>query len=513
MKRNKSVLQAAVAGAVLLMAAGAQAGVIGTTTQNYATEIFGTGSSAIAIKPLGINYQFGVPVAANQTMYVYITLSNGAQFAAPSTTDLVCTDSTLATFAPTAAANVASSATNIPGVVYTINTGVHGLNTNSTCNYSPSVPSISGLTSSLSTAGGTVSATWTNAATLSTSAVPSTGVIDAAGTHSGIILTSSTAITGTIVSSAAFVANGVTGVNETQRIVVPTEKTFTVPGVTLSNANVATKVNLGAVVFTNNPSAPLDAAGVAYTIAGQVPATGLKGVVTGSFVAAGAMTLYSTPDCLTTTVAAGSAGVVTATTATFTAVTRPTSNTPDYVCYIPGGAAAIPVTTPSAVFTLTKTAATDIADVATGNLYPLVLNGISREVRSYIPAAATGYTSFIRLINSTPNAAPITGQFAYQDGTTSTAAPITFSINGAAASSTLPAGGSVTLTASQIEASLGAPTAAQGGAASRPRLIITAPVADIPGNGAELTGFGSIEAQSFILTNANGNFSDATGAQ
>jgi hypothetical protein len=511
MKRNKSVLQAAVASAVLLMAAGAQAGTIGTTTQNYATEIFGTGSSAIAIKPLGINYQFGVPVAANQTMYVYITLSNGAQFSAPSTTDLVCTDATLTTFAPSAATNVVTSATNIPGVVYTINTGVHGLNTNSTCNYSPSAASISGLTTSLSTAGGTVSATWTNAATLSTSAVPATGLIDAAGTHTGVILTSSTAITGTIVSSAAFVANGVTGVNETQRIAVPAEKTFTVPGAGLSNADVATKVNLGAVVFTNNPSAPLNFNGTPYTIATTAPAATFKGTVTGSFVAAGAMTLYSTADCATTTVAAGSAGVVTATTATFSTVTRPTSGVADYVCYIPGGASAIPITTPSATFTLSKTVATDIADVATGSLYPLVLNGISREVRSYIPAATTGYTTFVRLINNTANSAPVTGYFAYQDGTTSTAAPITFSINGAAASSTLPAGGSVTLTAAQIEASLGAPAAAQ--TSGRPRLIITAPVGESAGLGAELTGYSTIEAQSFILTNANGNFSDVTGAQ
>lgn len=510
MKSNKSVLQAAVAGAVLLMAAGAQAGTIGTTTQNYATEIFGTGSNTISIKPLGINYQFGVPVAANQTMYVYITLSNGGQFAVPAAADLVCTDATNATITATAAANVATSATNIPGVVYTINTGTHGFNTNSTCNYSPAAASISGLTSSLSTAGGTVSATWTNAASLSTSAVPATGVIDAAGTHSGVILTSSPAIQGAVVSSSAFVANGVTGVNETQRIVVPTEKTFTVPGATLSNTNLATEVNLGAVVFTNSPSAPLDAAGVQYTIAGE--ASGLKGTVTGSFVAAGTVNLFKVANC-TTAPAAGGTGVVTASSATFTGVTTPLTTAPYYVCYTPGGAAVVPATTPSATFTLTKTAATDIADVATGTLYPLVLNGISREVRSYIPAAATGYTSFIRLINSTANAAAITGQFAYQDGTASTPAPITFSINGAAASSTLPAGGSITLTSTQIEASLGAPTAAQGGAAARPRLIITAPVADIPGNGAELTGFGSIEAQSFILTNANGNFSDATGAQ
>jgi hypothetical protein len=513
MKRNKSVLQAAVASAVLLMAAGAQAGTIGTTTQNYATEIFGTGSSTIGIEPLGINYQFGVPIAANQTMYVYITLSNGAQFSSatpPVDTTFVCVDAASAHVTASAATVLTASATNVPGAIFTINTGPNGFSTNSVCNFNPTTTVIQGLTSALSASGGSVSATWAQAVSLNTSAVPTTGLIDSAGTHTGVILTSSTAITGSIISSAAFSAANGLGVGETAKISVPAETGFTVPAASLSNADSATVIDLGAYTFTNNASAPLDAAGVPYILSAQ--GSSVSGTVTGAFVTGSLFTIDTVNNC-TTPVAAGSTATSTAAKATFSGVTLAVNKTPYYICYTPTATKQIPVTTPVATFTVNKKAVTDIADTATGNLYPLVLNGVSREVRTYIPAAATGYTSFVRLINSTSTSAPISGYFAYQDGTTSTPAALSFSINGAAASSTLPAGGSVTLTSAQIEASLGAVSAAEGGANARPRLIISAPVSDIVGNGPELTGFGSIEAQSFILTDANGNFSDATGAQ
>jgi len=138
--------------------------------------------------------------------------------------------------------------------------------------------------------------------------------------------------------------------------------------------------------------------------------------------------------------------------------------------------------------TISGTAVDSANALAATNLWALAKNGSTVDVRSYIPVAGTGYTSFVRVINTGAVSAAVTGQYLYQDGTTSTAATLT----------TLAAGGSVTLTSAQVEAALGAPTASIG--SNRPRLRLTAPT-----NG--------LNAQSFILTNANGNFSDATGAQ
>jgi hypothetical protein len=228
----------------------------------------------------------------------------------------------------------------------------------------------------------------------------------------------------------------------------------------------------------------------AYTIANSSTALTLGGTVTGAFKT-GATGLLTTDLACTAAIAAGSAGVLNAglTTLTFSAGTIPTTATPNYICLTaPATVGAIPLTTPTASFTFTKTVATDAADTAAGTLYGLANNGQTVDVRSYIPAVTSGYTSFVRVINTGAVSAAVTGQWLYQDGTTSTGAALT----------TLAAGGSVTLTSAQVETALGVPTASIGG--NRPRLRLTGPT-----NG--------LQAQSFILSNANGNFSDATGAQ
>ena len=138
--------------------------------------------------------------------------------------------------------------------------------------------------------------------------------------------------------------------------------------------------------------------------------------------------------------------------------------------------------------TLGAAAASDSAQtIASANLLALTSNGQQVDVRSYIPASTAGYTTYIRVINTGSVSAALTGSFLNADGTTGSPATL----------ATMAAGSATTFTSSQIEAILGAPV---GGSTVRPRLRLSAPT----------TG---MNAQSFILTNANGTFSDVTGAQ
>jgi hypothetical protein len=166
---------------------------------------------------------------------------------------------------------------------------------------------------------------------------------------------------------------------------------------------------------------------------------------------------------------------------------------PHFICLTtPATTGAITVSAPTATFTITAanhTAITDAANSATGTLYSMTQNGVTRDVRSYIPVAAAGYTSYVRIMNTGGVAATVTGQWLYEDGTSSTPATLitpALAINGAK-----------TMSSTEIETALGAPATIGN---NRPRLRLTAST-----NG--------LQAQSFFLTNANGNFSDVTGGQ
>lgn len=486
MKRRNLILQSAVALALGAAAAGAQAGTIGTTTQTLATEVFGTGSDTVAVKPTGITYQFGVPVAANQTVYMYVQLSGGAKFTGANAADMTCVDAASATRTATAAV----VSTDGTFAVFTVGTGPSGFSTNSVCNYAPAAANVNTLSAALGTAGGTVSATWTNAGSLSTTAVPTTGLVDAGGTHTGTILTSAQAITGSIVASSAFPVGGV-GVAETQRIDVGATPAFT-SFTTGANTGVTSIVNLGAITFTNVGGTQADATGADYTIAGK--ASGQNVTVTGDFSAAGTaggVHIDTGADCATGPVGTGTLNSA-KTQATFTGLGVPTSGTPRFVCFTLDNAprtVAIATQTPTATSTLTKTAATDQTNViAATNLYQLQTNGASVDVRSYVPAAnaPAGYTSYVRVINTGTVATPIT--VAVINGTTGAVGTSGTLI------SSLPAGAAMTLTASQVEAVTGALAAAD-----RPRLRISGAT-----NG--------LQVQSF-MSNPGGVVSDMTGAQ
>ena len=147
----------------------------------------------------------------------------------------------------------------------------------------------------------------------------------------------------------------------------------------------------------------------------------------------------------------------------------------------------IPSTTPALVTTIVGTsAATSSLVSASTALYPLVNNGALIRVNTYLPASSVGYSSFIRVINTGSVAAAVSASVVDQvTGTAGTAAVII---------PTLAAGGSTTLTAAQLEASVGV----IGTAANRPTLQITAP--------------SSLAVQSFMLS-PNGTFTLVSGQE
>jgi len=503
MKKRNVILHTAIASALLTMAGVSSAGTLATTFKTYASEVFGAGSAATAITPTPITYQFGVPVAANQVVSIYVQLSGGAKFVtgkvAPA--DLTCLD---------AASTAITATTGAPSTdgtyaVFSVNTGASGLNTNSTCTYIPKGASVDNANVALSASGGVITSTWTNdTAAVSLAAVPTGGTnFDTAGTHVGNIAQSAAAITATYIASSAFpftpVGGAATGAAETKKINVaatPTAALFTVG----SNGAATNTVNLGALLFAETAGIQDNGAGADYSILTKATATGLSAVITGDFslaeaAAASKGVFLATDLACTAQIAEPAAGAVTyntgKTTATISGGTRPTVNVPMYVCMTvkPTNTTAITPTAYSATASLAKTAATELATVvASTPLLATALNGSTVDVRSYIPAATVGYTSFVRVINTGSVTAPVTGVWLYENGTVGTSGTLIAS---------LTAGGSTTLSSAQVEAALGAPTVIGG---NRPRLRVAAAT-------------NALQAQSFFLTNANGNFSDVTGAQ
>jgi len=512
MKKRNVILHTAIASALLTMAGVSSAGTLATTFKTYASEVFGAGSAATAITPTPITYQFGVPVAANQVVSFYVKLSGGAKFVAGKVApaDLTCLDAasvamTSITAAPKGVIVSGAPSTDGTYAVFSVNTGASGLNTNSTCTYIPQAASVDNANVALSASGGVITSTWTNdTAAVSLAAVPTGGTnFDTAGTHVGNIAQSAAAITATYIASSAFpftpVGGAATGAAETKKINVaatPTAALFTVG----SNGAATNTVNLGALLFAETAGIQDNGAGADYSILTKATATGLSAVITGDFslaeaAAASKGVFLATDLACTAQIVAPAAGAVTyntgKTTATISGGTRPTVNVPMYVCMTvkPTNTTAITPTAYSATASLAKTAATELATVvASTPLLATALNGSTVDVRSYIPAATVGYTSFVRVINTGSVTAPVTGVWLYENGTVGTYGTLIAS---------LTAGGSTTLSSAQVEAALGAPTVIGG---NRPRLRVAAAT-------------NALQAQSFFLTNANGNFSDVTGAQ
>lgn len=113
-------------------------------------------------------------------------------------------------------------------------------------------------------------------------------------------------------------------------------------------------------------------------------------------------------------------------------------------------------------------------------------SGTTVDVRTYVPAATTGYTTYLRMINNGSVATPVTATLL--DATTGLPG-----VSGTIIAN-LPVNGAVTLTSAQIEAALGIVIPAT----SRPRLRVAAS--------------SSLTVESFLLQ-PNGAFNELSGAQ
>jgi len=495
MKKSNVILQAAIASALLAMTGAASAGTLSSGgAVLFATEIAGPSASAsnVAIQPAAVVYTFNTPggivVNPSGVIYAYQRVGNGLFSVVPlagqytlggGITGLTAAVGGLSTDSTT----VRISLTN--GTTSNVVIGVGG-----TLTWTPIAGAINSVNTTLATVGGSV---MMQNSVASSSSLPNTGTALPADLDNGLsnnfaIATAAEAVTTAVAASSSFATA------ELQKIDLTATGATSGPGARLTtgvNSLSTTIVNLGSIKFSNVTGVKQKDGVTDYTLAAAATALTLNGTVTGVFKTGATMALTTDLACITG-IAAGSTGTLNVglTAFAFSGGTIPTAGTPNYVCMtVPATTGAIPVTQPTASFTYTNVTTTDMTETASGTLYNLQNNGATVDVRSYIPAVTPGYTSYVRVINTGAVNATVTGQWIYQDGTTSTAATLIPTLN---------AGGSSTLTSAQIETALGAPTASIG--SNRPRLRLTAPT-----NG--------MQAQSFFLTNANGNFSDATGGQ
>lgn len=490
MNKRNLILQAALVSAFGAMAVSANAGTL-TGAVSFAAEIAGpTSTTALAIKPVALVYTFNTPggivVNPGGTIYAYERLAGGLYSTAPLAGEFALGGGITGLTAAVGALSADSTTVRISlnnSTTVNVVIGVGG-----TLTWTPTAGAVNNVNSTLATVGGTVTAQASVASSNSGTAM-NTGTALAADLDNGLsntlaIATSATAITTAVAASSTL------AVVETQKIdltaTTPGSR-FTAPGVTLSNANSATILNLGTIKFTNVTSKFTTDGATAYTIIANGTATTLSGTVTGVFKGTSTMALMTDAAC-TTTIAAGSAGTLNAglTTFTFAGGTLPTSGTVNYICYtVPATTGVIPLTTPTASFTFTKTTTTDAATTASGTLYALTNNGQTYDVRNYVPAAATGYSTFVRVINTgIVSAAVSVAKIDDATGVVGTSGIL----------ATLAAGQATNFTPAQIEAVTGAIAST-----SRPRLRITAPT-------------NALNVQTFLFDSA-GNFADMTGAQ
>lgn len=495
MKQNL-ILKAAIALALGATALSASAATTTVAPTVFASELFRGMTPAATVlvgKPITVTTASAIP--ANSTVFVYLKLSSG-QFVA----------------APTGGVQAAPAAGKINSNLANVSTGNGVLSTDGTYFVTqvnitdvpvgigqPLVVFTPNAATGVNNAAGILNAPITVTASIGITSNTTTvqNDLDPAGTPTATFASSAQGITGTAAASSAFPFNG-GGAAETARIDVAAATPFSLFTNVAVNAGSTTVVNLGALRYTEGATRIGDDS-AAYTIAGQTPATPLGYTVTapaGFFAAlgtTGTIHLDTGADCKTGTLATSTSATFTtaAAAAAATAVTvagaaRPTNVTNYYVCMTVNGSTPMVAGTPSLTSTLTHNGtATDSNNaIAATNLYALALNGASEIVKTYVPAGAAGYTSFVRIINRGV-AAPVSVSVIADNGTTGAPAVLIPS---------LASGASATLSSAQIEAVTGAINPA-----SRPRLLLTAPSA-------------GLTVQSFLLTNANGNYATVHGA-
>jgi len=457
----------AILAAALMAAFGANAGTLSAATAGgtvFAAEAF-QGATATdantAITPGKITYSVattgGIVVNAGGTIYHYLRLTNGKFSAAPAA----------GAFGGTALA-VGGAGNGVVGtpvlstdkttvlvpVTYTANATI---GVGATLEYTPATGAIDTVKTALGTAGGTVSATGSLSALAAVAAPDATAAqpsdVDGAPANA-VIAKSVQAITG--------------AVSNLPSNTVKIDLSATPPASAYTPTAYA---QLGSVTFTEVAAGnPNNAANLTIALAnagGNATVVATPG--TGQSFPVGATLKVGTSLCadlgtpsatktFTTTDASAAASLT-------VPIANVTSGTALYLCLSAPSATnvATPITANITAELLNNVVVATAGKTTTaGAGYALGYNGTQIDVTNYVPAAVSGWTQFIRVANTGALSAPISAAFVNETtGAVGTSAVIVPS---------LPAGAVKNLTATDIEAALGAQ--AEG---ARPRLRITAP--------------------------------------
>jgi hypothetical protein len=505
------------AAAAVLFAGAANAGNLTSATSGgtrFATEIFGTGTDATTtVRPGVVTYSVattnGIVVNAGGKLYLTIKLTGGefrdgagvATAPAAGTIGGSALDVGGAGNGAVSAPTVSADGTT---VAYTITyTNAATLGVGATLTYTPATGDIRNVKSTLSTAGGQVSAT-AGLSALGSSATAANGVVPADVDGPAGTAPIAQAVTG---FTAAVAANPAAW---TTRIDVTGANPGTV-FTAVPNVSSTTTAPLAQVTFTTPTTPAVQADGstalsyAAFTAAGA-SATVAVTPVSGSFAVNAttptSLKLVAGSDCTGATLgstvnitAANASGPITLTLAQadFTALAGATH--PVSVCYTTPGGLQLPQV--AAGVTVTANPATALTNYAsrtgTGTGYQLNFNGALVTTPGYFPAAISqfGYRTYVRVVNTGTTATAINAAFVTQNtGGVGAALALPLPANYGA---TLAPGASVTWTGAQVESVLGAP-----GVNDRPRLQISGTTS-------------TLRVQHFIET-SSGVFTEVTGS-
>ena len=514
MKKRNLVLHTAIAAAMLSLLGSAQATTVTATAPVFAKELLlGTSPAATALTMPTITVVANAAVPANSILFVYVKLNGASVSTMPTVTGTAATivsqgdgsgpagagsgllliDSRSAG-STTATANPAAVGAGVDYVVFQIQNNATAIGIGGT------LATITGLAVN-------------NAVALLTAPITATASVGIGAPTSRFGALPTTASNFDATSTPVNVATNAQGITLTSVASTNAGKIdlAATPAATAFDASAISTntISLGAITATDGSA--VQANGVAYTAATQVTGGNkLSAVITapaGFFAPLGTtgQLWLQSPAC-TTAGATGAAGTAltgspstvfataalaaAATSVTLTATALPPSGAAINVCMGVTKTIAITEAAPTSIATLIHAATTvDSSETSTTSLYSVLRNGAMYDVRSYVPKSVVGYTSFIRMINTGSIAgAVVSGQFINADGSSvGTSFPLT----------TLAAGGSITMSSTDIEAIMGAPV---GGVTARPRLRLTAPT-----NG--------LSVQSQLSNNASGVFTDFNGAQ
>lgn len=524
MNKRNLIIQAAVVGLFSVTtlsahASGSLSNAVGNSAQIASQAI--TASSVIGSGSLTYTVEGSIPIG---NYYVYVQLLGGATFAAAATTPVTAVNS--AVLVGSGGVSVVSNGVilgngSIVAFPVSVTTAMPA---NSTFTFKPTgvTAAAGGIANAvgLATPGSALNATMSLGASSSFSTSLTSIVQDEAAAATGPIATSTSAVTATALSSGAFTNPAgpapFLGVTETAIInVISGSGTSLSTNANVNAATIGTElIDLGGFYFkdvstdatTTSPGTGTDSPPFAadalttFNIANDYTGAGASvgAVVTapnGFFSVigtTGSVFLSTSQACASS--AATAAVAANGSTATFTGVAPLATNVPYYVC-VQAATSHTPLWvagTPSITATLNSTtaaAATAISLPAT-SLYPLTSNGGTVIVREYVPAsaAATGYQSFIRVINTGAVASPISFAFIDDAAGGSAAASGTTSVS-------VPAGGAITMTSAQIEALPG--IAKPSSANARPRVQVSAST--------------TITVQSYLYNQAANVFTEVSG--